>query len=118
MAQRIVIPGRIWTAAAAKRCRNSPLQPDGFFGIFLSKGELFLSNLNFWPDYIIRRCFFLSGLFLFLALALLIRADINPELYLPLRHYIQQFQSFSILVLTVGLFGGLLLREGLEHRFF
>lgn len=77
-----------------------------------------MSNLHTWPDYIIRRCTFLSVLFLFLALALMIKADTAPELYPALRHYIQQFQSFSVMVLATGLTGGLLLEEGLRHSRF
>lgn len=73
-----------------------------------------MSNLHFWPDYIIRKCIFLSGLFLFLALALSIKADVSPFLYPALRHYIQQYQSFSVMVLAAGLGGGLLLEEGLR----
>ena len=77
-----------------------------------------MSDIHTWSDYIIRRCFVLSGLFLFLALALIIKADTAPELYPALRHYIQQFQSFSVMVLAAGLAGGLLLEEGLLHHRF
>lgn len=77
-----------------------------------------MSNIYTWPDYIIRKCFFLSGLFLFLALTLIIKVDTAPELYPVLRHYIQQFQSFSVTVLAAGLAGGLLLEEGLRHHRF
>lgn len=77
-----------------------------------------MSNLHTWSDYIIRRCIFLSGLFLFLALALIIKADTTPELYPSLRHYIQHFQSFSAMVLAAGLVGGILLEEGLQRGSF
>ena len=73
-------------------------------------------NLHPWPDYIIRKCSFLSGLFLTAALILSIKADCSPLLYPALRHYIQQFQSFSAIVLAVGLLGGLLLEDGLRCR--
>ena len=75
-----------------------------------------MSNPRPWSDYIIRKCAFLSGLFLVAALVLSIKADVSPFLYPALRHYIQQFQSFSVMVLAAGLVGGLLLEDGLRHR--
>ena len=74
-----------------------------------------MSNLYPWSDYIIRKCIFLSALFLIAALILSIRADVSPVLYLPLRHYIQQFQAFSAMVLATGTVGGILLEEGLRR---
>lgn len=75
-----------------------------------------MSNLHPWPDYIIRKCIFLSALFLTAALVLSIKADTSPELYPALRHYIQQFQSFAAMVLAAGLTGGVLLEEGLRRQ--
>ena len=75
-----------------------------------------MSNSHPWPDYIIQKCTFLSGLFLVAALVLSIKADVSPFLYPALRHYIQQFQSFSVMVLAAGLAGGVLLEDGLRHR--
>lgn len=75
-----------------------------------------MSNFHPWPDYIIRKCVFLSALFLITALILCIKADVCPELYPPLRHYIQQFQSFSAMVLSAGTAGGILLEDGLRRR--
>ena len=75
-----------------------------------------MSNLHTWSDYIIRKCTFLSGLFLVSALILSIKADCSPFLYPALRHYVQQFQSFSAMVLATGLVGGLLLEDGLRRR--
>ena len=75
-----------------------------------------MSNFHPWPDYIIRKCVFLSALFLITALILCIKADVCPALYPSLRHYIQQFQSFSSMVLAAGTVGGILLEDGLRRR--
>lgn len=75
-----------------------------------------MSNLHLWPDYIIRKCIFLSALFLTAALILSVKADAAPSLYPALRHYIQQFQSFSSMVLAAGLAGGVLLEDGLRRQ--
>lgn len=76
-----------------------------------------MSNLHPWPDYIIRKCTFLSALFLIAGLILSIKADASPDLYPALRHYIQQFQSFSSMILAAGLAGGVLLEEGLRRHY-
>lgn len=74
-----------------------------------------MSNLQSWPGYIIRKCTFLSGLLLAAALIFSIKADTAPFLYPILRQYIQYSQSLSVMVLSAGLAGGLLLEEGLNR---
>ena len=75
-----------------------------------------MSKLHPWTDYIIRKCTFLSGLFLIAALILSIQADASPALYPALRHYIQYLQSSAPMVLAAGLVGGLLLEDGFRRR--
>lgn len=75
-----------------------------------------MPKLHFWPGYIIRKCVFLSGLLLVAAVIFCIRAETAPALYPALRHYIQHSQSLSVMVLSAGLTGGLLLEEGLRRR--
>jgi len=75
-----------------------------------------MSNPQSWPGYIIRKCSFLSGLLLTAALIFCIKADTAPFLYPVLRQYIQYSQTLSVMVLSAGLAGGLLLEEGLRHR--
>ena len=72
-------------------------------------------NFHPWSDYIIRKCTFLSGLFLLAALVFWIKADTNPALYPALRNFIQYSQSSSAMVLAAGLVGGLFLEDGLRR---
>lgn len=67
------------------------------------------------PGYIIRKCTFLSALYLMAALLFHIRADTAPFLYPALRHFIQYSQTASVLILAAGLLGGALLEDGLRH---
>ena len=75
-----------------------------------------MSKTHFWSGYIIQKCTFLSGLFLLAALVFCIKADTAPFLYPELRQYIQYSQSLSIVLLSTGWGGGLLLENGLRHR--
>lgn len=75
-----------------------------------------MSNFHPWSGYIIRKCSFLSGLFLIVALIFWIKANSNPCLYPDLRQFIQYSQSSSAMVLAAGLFGGLFLENGLRHH--
>lgn len=68
-------------------------------------------NLHPWPDYIIRKCFFLSGVQLASALILSVWAGARPDCALHLRHYIAAFQTASLIVMATGLFGGLFLED-------
>lgn len=70
-------------------------------------------NLHGWSDYIIRKCLFLSALFLMAAAALSVTAESQPELYPALRHYINRSATFSAVVFAAGTVGSLLLEEGL-----
>lgn len=74
-----------------------------------------MPDFHVWPGYIIRKTFFLSGLFLAAALIFWIKADTDPTLYPALRHFIQYSQSSSAMVLAAGLVGGLLLENGLRQ---
>lgn len=71
-------------------------------------------NLHQWPDYIIRKGFFLSGILLVSALILSVWANTCPVSSLILRHYIIYSQTSSIIVMTASLFGGLFLEDMLR----
>ena len=73
-----------------------------------------MMKLHSWSVYIIHKCTFLSALLLFAALVFWIKADTTPSLYPILRQYIQYSQSLSVMVLSAGLVGGLLLEDGLR----
>lgn len=70
-----------------------------------------MSNLHPWPDYIIRKGFFLSGVLLASALILSVWAKACPVSALTLRHYIACSQTSSLIVMTTSLFGGLFLED-------
>lgn len=70
-----------------------------------------MPNLHPWPDYIIRKGCFLSGLLLVSALVLSVWADASPAHFPALRHYAACSQSFSVIVLAASLLGGLLLED-------
>jgi len=70
-----------------------------------------MPKLHTWPDYIIRKGFFLSGTLLICALVLSVWADACPISALTLRHYIACSQTSSLLVLIASLFGGLFLED-------
>lgn len=70
-----------------------------------------MPNLHLWPDYIIRKGVFLSGLLLISALVLSICADAHPVSGLILRHYISCSVHSSVIVLAAALSGGLFLED-------
>lgn len=68
-------------------------------------------KLHSWPDYIIRKGCFLSGLLLASALILAVWADARPETFLHLRHYVSACQTSSAMVLAASLLGGIFLED-------
>ena len=64
-----------------------------------------------WPDYIIRKGFFLSCLLLCSALVLYLWASACPASFPALRHYAAYCQSSSAVVLAASLLGGLFLED-------
>ena len=68
-----------------------------------------------WPDYIIKRCIFLSFALLAAALLLLVWSSARPETFLVLRRYSNYFQNSSVAVLAAGLIGGVLLEDILRN---
>ena len=70
-----------------------------------------MPNLHTWPDYIIRKGFFLSGLFLAASLIISVWACATPAAFPLLRHYAAFSQSASVIVLAATLPGALLLED-------
>lgn len=73
-------------------------------------------NFHPWPDYIIRKGFFLSGLLLASALILSVWASAVPAVFPLLRRYAAYLQSSSAAVLAAALLGGLFLEEILRKK--
>ncbi len=74
-----------------------------------------MPNLHPWPDYIIRKGFFLSSLLVVSALLLSVWADARPVAGLALRHYISSAMASSAIVLAAALPGGLFLEDILRR---
>ncbi|MGN0968979.1 MAG: hypothetical protein ACI4O3_06880 [Oscillospiraceae bacterium] len=73
-------------------------------------------NFHPWPDYIIKKGFFLSGTLLASALILSVWGSAVPAAFALLRRYAAYFQSSSAAVLAAALLGGLLLEDILRKK--
>lgn len=72
-------------------------------------------KLHLWPEYIIRKGFFLSGLLLAAALILSVWESAEPASFPLLYRYSQYCSSSAAAVLAAALFGGLFLEDVLRH---
>ncbi|MGN1004066.1 MAG: hypothetical protein ACI4O5_04445 [Oscillospiraceae bacterium] len=75
-----------------------------------------MPNSHPWPDYIIRKGFFLSGVLLACALVLSVWASAVPAAFPLLRRYAAYYQSCSAAVLAAALLGSLLLEDILRKK--
>lgn len=75
-----------------------------------------MPHLHPWPDYIIRKGFFLSGVLLAASLVLAVWASAVPAAFPLLRRYAAYYQSCSAAVLAAALLGSLLLEDILRKK--
>ena len=75
-----------------------------------------MPHLHPWPDYIIRKGFFLSGVLLASSLVLSVGASAVPAAFPLLRRYAAYYQSCSAAVLAAALLGSLLLEDILRKK--
>ena len=75
-----------------------------------------MSNFHPWPDYIIRKGVFLSGVLLASALILSVWASAAPAAFPLLRRYAAYYQSSAAAVLAAALLGSLFLEDILRKQ--
>lgn len=71
-------------------------------------------KLHFWPEYVIRKGFFLSALLLAAALILSVWENAEPSSFPLLYRYSHYCISSAATVLAATLFGGLFLEDALR----
>lgn len=77
-----------------------------------------MPNFHPWPDYIIRKGFFLACALLASSLILSVWASASPAAFPLLRRYAAYYQSSSAAVLAAALLGGLFLEDILRRQSF
>ena len=75
-----------------------------------------MPNIHSWPDYIIRKGFFLAGTLLASSLILSVWASASPAVFPLLRRYAAYYQTSSAVVLAAALLGGLFLEDILRKQ--
>lgn len=70
-----------------------------------------MTKFHPWPDYIIKKGFFLSCALLASALILSVWASAAPNAFYLLRRYAEYSQTSAATVLAASLIGGLLLED-------